>query len=271
VDVATRPDIRPDLIRRAAAAGKHVLAQKPLAPDLATAQALVDEAERAGILLAVNQNARWAPPWRQATLLVDQGAVGAVVAITHLLDKPLPPLVGTHFDELDHALLYDHLIHWVDISRCWVRDGEVAAVRAEEHRTPGQPPEARNAWAASISILWESGASAEIRYPGDVQTARPGALFWIHGTEGTIRGSVRKGSDFLELERDGVSTRYALDGEWLPDGFAGAMGELMSAIAEDREPFNSARRNLLSLRLTLAACRSAEQDGRPVAPGEIPG
>jgi predicted dehydrogenase len=266
VDVATRPDIRPELIRRAAAAGKHVLAQKPLAPDLATAQRLVDEAERAGILLAVNQNARWAPPWRQATLLVDQGAIGDVVAVTHLLDKPLPPLVGTHFDELDHALLYDHMIHWVDISRCWVRDGEVASVRAEEHRTPGQPPEARNAWAASISILWESGASAEIRYPGDVQTARPGALFWIHGTEGTIRGSVLLGSDFLELDRGSSVREDPLEGEWYPDGFAGALAELLAAVHERREPFHSARDNLQTLALTFAACRSAEQGAAAVRP-----
>jgi hypothetical protein len=80
----------------------------------------------------------------------------------------------------------------------------------------------------------------------------------VHGSAGTIRGSVRRGSDFVELERDGATTRYQLRGEWLPDGFAGAMGELLSAIAEGREPFNSARHNLLSLQMTLAACRSAE-------------
>jgi hypothetical protein len=45
------------------------------------------------------------------------------------------------------------------------------------------------------------------------------------------------------------------------------MGELVSSIAEEREPYNSARHNLLSLELTLAACRSAEEDGRPVAIG----
>ena len=43
------------------------------------------------------------------------------------------------------------------------------------------------------------------------------------------------------------------------------MAELMSAIAEKREPYNSARHNLLSLELTLAACLSAESDGSPVA------
>ena len=39
------------------------------------------------------------------------------------------------------------------------------------------------------------------------------------------------------------------------------------SVAERREPYNSARHNLLSLELTLAACLSAEDDGRPVAVG----
>jgi hypothetical protein len=47
------------------------------------------------------------------------------------------------------------------------------------------------------------------------------------------------------------------------------MGELVTAIAEDREPFNSARHNLLSLQMTLAACHSAEEGGRPVTLDEI--
>ena len=65
VDIATHPDVRPTLIREALAAGKHVLAQKPLAEDLDTARELVVEADRLGLRLAVNQNGRWAPAWRR--------------------------------------------------------------------------------------------------------------------------------------------------------------------------------------------------------------
>jgi hypothetical protein len=72
------------------------------------------------------------------------------------------------------------------------------------------------------------------------------------------------GSDFVELERDGVSCRYELLGSWFPDGMAGTMGELLCAIDERRQPYNSARHNLRSLELTLAACASADQDGAPV-------
>ncbi|MBA2296899.1 MAG: Gfo/Idh/MocA family oxidoreductase [Actinobacteria bacterium] len=64
VDIATHPVVRLELISKAIAAGKHVLAQKPLALDARAARELVDEAELLGLKLAVNQNGRWAPPWR---------------------------------------------------------------------------------------------------------------------------------------------------------------------------------------------------------------
>jgi predicted dehydrogenase len=270
VDIATRPDVRPELIRRAIAAGKHVLAQKPLAADARTARELVDEAERRGVQLAVNQNGRWSPPWRIATLLIERGAIGEVIAVTHVHDRPLPPLVGTHFDELAHFVIYDFFVHWIDISRCWLDGKTVTAVRARDYRTPNQPAEARSPWAAWVEIEFADGASALIRSVGEARTERPSCPFWVHGTEGTIRGSVLLDSDFLELERDGITTRYELEGAWYPDGFAGALAELVSAVAEDREPFNSARHNLLSLRLTLAACKSAEEGARAVSLDEIP-
>jgi predicted dehydrogenase len=271
VDIATRPEVRVELIRRAVDAGKHVLAQKPLALNPVAAREVVEEGERRGIRIAVNQNGRWSPPWRIATQLIAEGAIGDVVAVTHVLDRPLPPLVGTHFDDVEHFMIFDYFVHWIDISRCWLDGKTVTDVRAREYRPPDQPPEARAPWGAWVEVSCQDGANAMIRAVGDARTQRPSCPFWVHGSDGTIRGSVLLGSDFLELERNGGTSRFALEGAWYPDGFAGTLGELVTAIAEDREPFNSARHNLLSLRMTLAACRSAEESSRPVAVDEIPG
>jgi uncharacterized membrane protein len=59
-----------------------------------------------------------------------------------------------------------------------------------------------------------------------------------------------------------------LEGQWFDDGFHGAMGELLRAIEEDRDPENSARGNLRSLALCFAAIHSAETH-QPVVPGEV--
>ncbi len=264
VDIATHPDVRPSLMRRALEAGKHILAQKPLAASVSDARNIVLEAERRGLRVAVNQNGRWAPAWRVATLLIQQGAIGDVLAVTHLYDMRFDWIPGSRFDDLQHFAIYDYSVHWIDITRCWMESRAPLTVRARDYRAPNQPAEGKTPWGMWIEIAYDGGANAMIRGVGCSGTQRRQHPFWIHGTEGTIRGSAL-GCDYVELERNGVFCRYHLQGDWFPDGFAGTMGELLCAIAEDREPYNSARHNLLSLQMTLAATSSADQDGQPIS------
>jgi predicted dehydrogenase len=270
VDIATGPEVRLPWIEAAIAAGKHVLAQKPLtlsAADLARLPAVLAEADAAGVRVAVNHNGRWAPPWRAATLRIREGAVGDVVGVSHLHDKPLPPLAGTPFDDLEHMLLTDYLLHWVDISRTWLADGragQVVSVQAVDSRVPGQPPETRNPWSANLHLGTTTGATAAVRITGNNVAAEPGCPFWVHGTTGTLRGSVLFDSDRLEVDDGNTRHVVPLSGAWFVDGFAAAMGELMCAVAEDRQPENSAADAAESVRLVLAARRSADQHGVPV-------
>jgi predicted dehydrogenase len=87
---------------------------------------------------------------------------------------------------------------------------------------------------------------------------------YIGGTAGSLR------SEGPDLGRQAVTLTTAegrasprLEGTWFNDGFRGAMGELLSAIEDDREPVNGARENLGSLRLAFAAIESA-RTGQPV-------
>jgi predicted dehydrogenase len=263
VDLATRVEHRLPWLRACIEAGKHVLAQKPLADRADAVRPLLQLARERGVVVAVNQNARWAPVWRLATLLVRAGAIGEVVGVTHVLDKPLPPIVGTHFDDIPHMLIADYLNHWVDITRCWLGGKQLDAVRARDGRVPGQPSSARTPWAASIEIECTDGASATMRIVGDVRTGQPSCPFWIHGTQGALRGAIL-GGDRLSLDRGGAQIEYELSGAWFTDGFAGAMGELMCAIEDGREPYNSAEHNLATLDIVTAAVESAETKGAPV-------
>ena len=267
VDIATGPAGRLEWIERAVDAGKHVLAQKPLLDDaaaLADLPRVLRKADAAGVKVAVNQNGRWAPPWRLATLLLRGGAVGDVVGVTHLHDKPLPPLVDTAFDDVEHMLVTDYLLHWIDITRTWLAPAVVHRVVAVDSRVPGQPPESKNPWSATITMITNRGSTATLRIPGDATAAEPACPFWVHGTKATLRGSVLLGSDRLSLDRGDESRAYPLSGAWFVDGFAGTMGELMSAIEEDRAPENSAADAAESVRLMLAARDSAADGGAPV-------
>jgi predicted dehydrogenase len=264
VDVATGPVDRLRWIDAALDAGKHVLAQKPLTLDVDALVPLLAKADRLGLRVAVNQNGRWAPPWRLATLLVADGAIGDVVGVTHLHDKPLPPIAGTPFDDVPHMLVTDYLLHWLDITRCWLEGSDVESVQARDTRVPGQPASARNPWSASVLVQCAQGATASLRVVGDVRTRQGSCPFWVHGTQGTLRGSVLLGSDRLTLERGDTTTSFALDGQWFVDGFAGAMGDLLRAVVEGHEPESSAAHNVGTLRLLLAARDSAAAGGAVV-------
>ena len=55
---------------------------------------------------------------------------------------------------------------------------------------------------------------------------------------------------------------------WIPDSFIGPMGDLMSAIEEDRIPETSGRDNLMTLQLVHAAYLSMSEN-RAVLPKDI--
>lgn len=270
VDIATHPPERVSLMRKALLAGKHVLSEKPFAPDIKSAREIIALAEDQGLKVAVNQSGRWGPPWRAATLLIQKGFVGEPFEVTHLFDVNFAWWIpGTVFDTLKNYEIYDYAVHWIDITRCWMGEKKVAGVRAREYRTPHQPANSIAPYGMWIELVYEDGSNAMIRSVGTAETKKGGHLFWVHGSAGTIRGSIQLGSDYVELETGDATTRYHLEGTWYPDGFAGAMGELLCAIAEHREPFHSAQHNLLSLQLTFAACRSSDLDGAFVPIGQI--
>src|SRR5262249_50766622 len=140
--------------------------------------------------IGVNQNGRWAPAWRVATLLVQQGAVGAVLAVTHIYDIKFSWIPGTAFDRIKHFAIYDYYVPSIDNTRCWMEGQTIAGVRARDYRTPNQPDAGQTPWGMWVEFSYAGGASAMIRGLGCSETQQRGHPFWIHGTEGTIRGSV---------------------------------------------------------------------------------
>ncbi|MFL6098131.1 MAG: Gfo/Idh/MocA family oxidoreductase, partial [Blastococcus sp.] len=65
-----------DLVAAAAAAGKGVFCEKPMAVTLGEADRAIDAARAAGIVLQVGFNRRFAPDWRAARDLIDSGRLG---------------------------------------------------------------------------------------------------------------------------------------------------------------------------------------------------
>ncbi len=62
-------------------AGKHVMVEKPMAPDLAGVDEMIAVAEETGQILTVNQNYRYHPDFLKIKEVVDSGVLGRIVQI----------------------------------------------------------------------------------------------------------------------------------------------------------------------------------------------
>lgn len=90
VTLTTPPQTRRDLVLEALALGLHVIADKPFAPDAATARELHAAAQVAGRQLAVYHNRRWDSDIRTLKTLLDSQAVGQVQRFHSRVDLDEP-------------------------------------------------------------------------------------------------------------------------------------------------------------------------------------
>ncbi len=86
VTITTPPETRRELVLQAIAAGLHVVADKPFAPDAAGARDLDRAAPAKGVTLGVYQNRRWDSDLQTLKKLVEAGDLGKVWRLHSRMD-----------------------------------------------------------------------------------------------------------------------------------------------------------------------------------------
>lgn len=79
--IATPNDIHAEYVEKAAAAGKHIICEKPIGLSVAQAEEMYAAAERAGVVFAVHQNRRWDDDFLTVKNIVANGSVGDVYRV----------------------------------------------------------------------------------------------------------------------------------------------------------------------------------------------
>lgn len=169
----------------AAAAGKHVLLEKPIATTLQDAQAVVDACQRAGVVLAVNHHLPAAGTHRRIQQLVAAGAVGRPlsVAVRHAVMLP-ERLRGWRLSgEPGAGVILDITVHDASVLNPLVGTPALEVVAVAVTQGP---------WEAAS----EDAAMVTIRYGGDVlaqthdafTSAYTSTRLEVHGEAGSITG-----------------------------------------------------------------------------------
>lgn len=84
IDIITPPETHLELVKMAAAAGKHIMCQKPFARSIEEAEEMVRIAEEAGVRLMVTENWRWLEPFQLIKQLLEESTVGQLNTIRYI-------------------------------------------------------------------------------------------------------------------------------------------------------------------------------------------
>ena len=121
VIVASATDTHGEVVRAAAAAGKHIFCEKPIDTTLAAIDASLEAVARAGVLFQVGFNRRFDPSFRRVRSLVAAGEAGTPHLVRITSRDPQPPPAGYFTGEL--GIFPDMTIHDFDLARYLVGAG----------------------------------------------------------------------------------------------------------------------------------------------------
>ena len=132
VYISTTNELHRDQVFAAAAAGKHVLCEKPLALSLKDARAMVAECCKRGVVMGTNHHLRNAATHRAMREAIKQGKIGKPLFARVFHSVYLPPhLQGWRLDRPDAGgeVILDITVHDADTLR-FVLDDEPKSVAA---------------------------------------------------------------------------------------------------------------------------------------------
>lgn len=253
----------------AAAAGRHVLCEKPIATTVEDAEAMVAACAAAGVQLHMAFPSRFLPIVARARSAVRAGQLGELIGLVgaNRGRPPLPPAYPSWITDPGAAgggALIDHSVHVTDAMR-HVSGLEVAEVSAEAGSL---------LWGldvddvAVVSLRFENGAVGSIDPSWSVPEDHPWDYdFWLRivGTEGSLDLTDAAESLTLVSTRTGAG-RGLRQASFAEDADRAMVEAFLASVRADavQDPCATGEDGLRALEVALAGYRSAA-DGVVVA------
>ena len=268
-------------------AGKHVSVQKPMALTGSEAQAMIDAAERAGVLPRVYENFVFYPPVVRAQEMLQAGEIGEPQMIrihynsgtrSSGWDVPLNAWIW-RFDEErcgGGPIIFDHGYHLFSLALYFM--GEVERVNAWIDRSKIIPTKYVDA-PATIMIQFKEARRYEVMDFAHTPNMRIDSSYYaddnrveIVGDRGIlmINRCTARTIDLPELVmfRDGQTTPIPIDRVEWHDSFVDCTQHFIDVLRLGGEPSLSGETGKTVLQLALAVQISA-REGRAVRPDEV--
>jgi myo-inositol 2-dehydrogenase/D-chiro-inositol 1-dehydrogenase len=266
VVIATPTDTHAQLMREAAAAGKQIFCEKPIALTLEATRAAIDAVAATGVSLQIGFNRRFDAPYAQARAAIARGDIGEPW-IVKLVGRD-PRIAPLSYLRVSGGQFKDQAIHEYDAAR-WLIGREVEEVFATGSvLVDPAVGEIGDVDTSLTTLRFEGGALGLVDscrqavYGFDVRAE-------VHGSDGKLLIGYEGRTAVTLLEPNRASHDHI---DWFLDRFAEAyraeLEQFVVSLREGTPPSPTAEDGYRALQIAVAAGRSL-RERRMVRLGEV--
>lgn len=261
---------------KAAAAGKHIIIEKPLAVTLEQADEMIAACKKAGVKLMYAEELCFAPKYERARLMVNEGAVGDMYML-----KQSEKHSGPHSDWFydinlsGGGVLMDMGCHAIQWFRWMLKNEKVKSVYASmstvlhKERTKGEDN-------AIVILEFENGVTAV----AESSWAKHGGMddkSEVYGTGGVIYADLFMGNSSLAYSKNGygyalekadttVGWTFPIFEEAFNQGYPHELKHFIECVRQNKEPKVSGEDGRAVLEIIYAAYASAGEGKKITLP-----
>ncbi|MCC6444912.1 MAG: Gfo/Idh/MocA family oxidoreductase [Armatimonadetes bacterium] len=248
-----------EVAEAAAAAGKHIFCEKPMALTVADCDRMIAAAEAGGVKLMVGQVLRLIPLFAKIREIVSSGLVGepACLAITRIHGGGFSGWRSRK--ETVGGLLFEVSVHELDFMRSVA--GEVASVYAVSRQNPGDVLDYEDT--ILVNLKFKSGAVGHLYASRAVEIGSTDGIIQCAG--GTV--AYNWGTGLLDYKRPGEEKVTVDPSEWpQEDGVHREIRSFLEWVLDGTPPIVTALDGRAAIAIVEAAYQSAAT-GRAVEVG----
>jgi len=267
LDVITPVTTHADVVRAAIEREVPVICQKPLAPTLAEAEALVAEARAAGVPFLVHENWRWQSPIRALKQVLERAEIGDVFRARIDFVTGFPVFANQPFlRELQQFIITDIGSHLLDAARFLF--GPIVSVYCQTRRVHG---DIRGEDVATVTMRSAAGAiiTCNMAYAENYleRDVFPETLIFVEAEHGSaelaadyqVRVTTRRGTHAVRhppRQYAWADPAYAL----VQASIVPCNADLLNHLTGRGQAETTAEDNLQTVRLVFAVYESAATD-----------
>jgi scyllo-inositol 2-dehydrogenase (NAD+) len=263
VVISSPPKFHLPAIQAAAAAGKHIFCEKPLALSLEEADAALEAVAKAGVLLQVGHMRRYDAPYVAAKKRMEAGEIGQVVIFKSIGRDQETPSAAAAQTPINGTLFHDNTAHDFDLAR-WLTSDEVVEVHAYTGSLAIPEMKRFDAFDSGVVNLRFAGGAIgntesflHAQYGYDIRTE-------VVGTKGTLQIGYLQQTPLLTLLRSGSS--HDMVTHWLgrfAEAYQRELVDFAESVRLGRPPRVSGWDGRQAVAIAVAAVQS-QREGQPV-------